>query len=127
MQQALALGAAGFITKSGLSGELLQALRRVLDGEIYQPSNFSAFNDSEPAALAARSRQAPVFSPRQLEVLRLLLDGCTNRDIGEQLCLGEETIKTHVANIMRSFNAKTRTQAAAEAARWGYRKSSSIG
>jgi DNA-binding NarL/FixJ family response regulator len=44
-----------------------------------------------------------------------------------QLFLGEETIKTHVANIMRTFKAKTRTQAAAEAARWGYRKSSSIG
>jgi DNA-binding NarL/FixJ family response regulator len=127
MQHALSRGAAGFITKSGLSDELLHALRRVLDGEIYQPSSFSAFHDPESTEPSAYSRQAPVFSPRQLEVLQLLLDGYTNRDMSAQLFLGEETIKTHVANIMRAFKAKTRTQAAAEAARWGYRKSSSIG
>jgi len=127
MQHALAQGAAGFITKSGLSEVLLQALRKVLDGEIYQPSNFTAFHDTDAAPSETGLRRAPVFSPRQLEVLQLLLDGCTNREIGAKLCLGDETIKTHVTHIMRAFNAKTRTQAAAEAGRWGYRKSSSIG
>ncbi|MDD2881725.1 MAG: response regulator transcription factor [Rhodoferax sp.] len=123
MQQALAQGAAGFITKSGLSDELLGALRRVLDGEIYVPTSLAAFPGLETDALST-SRQPPVFSPRQLEVLQLLLDGCTNREIGAQLFVGDETIKTHVTNIMRILNAKTRTQAATEAARWGYRKSS---
>jgi DNA-binding NarL/FixJ family response regulator len=127
MHQALARGAAGFVTKSGLSDELLSALRRVLDGEIYQPSSTAVFNDPDPASSTQQLQQAPVFSPRQLEVLQLLLDGCTNRDMSARLFLGEETIKTHVANIMRAFKAKTRTQAAAEAARWGYRKSSSMG
>lgn len=124
MQQALAQGAAGFVTKSGLSDELLGALRRVLDGEIYAPTSLSAFPGANSGQSPA-SRQAPVFSPRQLEVLQLLLDGCTNREIGAQLFVGDETIKTHVTAIMRTLNAKTRTQAAAEAARWGYRKSSS--
>lgn len=127
MQHALAQGAAGFITKSGLSEELLHALRRVLDGEIYQPSNFTAFHDTGGDPNAVGPRQAPVFSPRQLEVLQLLLDGCTNREMGAKLFLGDETIKTHVTHIMRAFHAKTRTQAAIEAGRWGYRKSSSIG
>jgi DNA-binding NarL/FixJ family response regulator len=68
-----------------------------------------------------------VFSPRLLEVLRLLLDGHTNHEIAELLHVGDETIKTHITTIMRSFNAKTRTQAATEAARWGYRKSSARG
>lgn len=126
MQQALAQGAAGFITKSGLSDDLLGALRRVLDGEIYTPSSLVAFPGAG-ANDASCSRQAHVFSPRQLEVLQLLLDGCTNREIGAKLFLGDETIKTHVTTIMRAFNAKTRTQAATEAARWGYRKSSSTG
>lgn len=126
MQQALAQGAAGFITKSGLSDELLQALRRVLAGEIYAPTNLTAFPDVGVDD-SSSNRQAPVFSPRQLEVLQLLLDGCTNREIGAKLFLGDETIKTHVTTIMRAFNAKTRTQAATEAARWGYRKSSSMG
>ncbi|MDD4943590.1 MAG: response regulator transcription factor, partial [Rhodoferax sp.] len=74
-----------------------------------------------------KPRQTPVFSPRQLEVLQLLLDGFTNREIANKLFVGEETVKTHVTTIMRAFNAKTRTQAATEATRWGYRKSSSMG
>jgi DNA-binding NarL/FixJ family response regulator len=123
MQQALAQGACGFVTKSGLSDELLSALKCVLDGGIYTPNSLSAFPDAY--AGTTPDAKAPVFSPRQLAVLRLLLDGCTNREISERLILGEETIKTHVATIMRAFNAKTRTQAATEAARWGYGKSSS--
>jgi DNA-binding NarL/FixJ family response regulator len=126
MQQALSQGACGFINKSGLSDELLYALRRVLDGDIYAPSNFSAFPEAHANGNFA-SAQAPVFTPRLLEVLQLLLDGCTNREISEQLFLGEETIKSHVSTIMRAFMAKTRTQAATEAARWGYRRSSSPG
>jgi DNA-binding NarL/FixJ family response regulator len=126
MEQALSQGAAGFITKSGLSEQLLGALRRILDGEIYRASEFSAFPDFGANAATAPS-QPPVFSLRLLEVLRLLLDGHTNHEIAEQLHVGDETIKTHITTIMRSFNAKTRTQAATEAARWGYRKSSSRG
>ncbi|TXT41256.1 MAG: two component LuxR family transcriptional regulator [Comamonadaceae bacterium] len=126
MQQALAQGAAGFITKSGLSEELLLALRKVLRGEIYEPNSFSAFHDHAPLSEQPNQGRTPVFSPRQLEVLQLLLDGFTNREIANRLFVGEETIKTHVTNIMRAFNAKTRTQAATEAARWGYRKSSSM-
>ena len=124
VQQALAQGAAGFVTKSGLSDELLYALRRVLSGEIYHPADLTAFPGFE-AASSANQQRAPVFSQRQLEVLQLLLDGCTNREIGARLFVGDETIKTHVTTIMRAFNAKTRTQAANEAVRWGYRRSSS--
>lgn len=124
MRQALAQGAAGFVTKSGLSDELLYALRRVLSGEIYLPADSVAFPDFQAASTPEQPRP-PVFSPRQLEVLQLLLDGCTNREMAARLFVGDETIKTHVTTIMRAFNAKTRTQAATQAARWGYRKSSS--
>jgi len=124
MQQALAQGAAGFITKSGLSDELLQALRRVLAGEIYAPTHLTGFPGTGLED-AFSGHQVPVLSPRQLEVLQLLLDGHTNREIGAKLFVGDETIKTHVTAIMRALKAKTRTQAATEAARWGYRKSPS--
>jgi len=124
MRQALSQGAAGFVTKSGLSEELLGALRKVLNGGIYEPSHFAAFNEpDEPSARMA----PPMFSLRQLDVLRLLLDGFTNREMAERLFVSEETIKTHMSSIMRALGAKTRTQAATEAARWGYRKSSSKG
>lgn len=118
-QRVLAQGAAGFVTKSGLSDELLRALQLVLDGGVYQSDWFCA-----PALDGAHPEpaQAPVFTPRQEEVLYLLLEGCSNREISERLGLSDETIKSHVTSVLRGFGVKTRTQAALEAARWGYCK-----
>lgn len=126
MQQAMALGAAGFITKSSLSDTLLDALRRILAGEIYYPAEFSPLGQAG-ASFSGKSRTAPVLSPRQQDVLLLLLDGLTNRQICEKLSLGSETVKFHVSNILRIFGVSTRTQAALEAKRWGYDQASSPG
>ena len=65
MQQALSQGAAGFITKSGLSEQLLGALRRILNGEIYRPSEFATFQDQVGGKLPP-DHQPPVFSPPRL-------------------------------------------------------------
>jgi len=120
MHRALERGAAGFITKSGLSDDLLGALRRVLDGEVVAPENFTMpFGQ----ATSGVTTQAPVFTTRQEEVLKLLQQGRSNREIGEALNLAEETIKSHVALILRTLGVKTRLQAAMEASRWGYGKS----
>ena len=122
-QRVLAQGAAGFVTKSGLSDELLHALRQVLRGEVYSPLEFRSVHQAAPACAEIK---APVFTPRQQEVLQLLLGGCSNRDISEQLSLSDETVKNHVSSILRGFGVKTRTQAALEAGRWGYDKSSPV-
>ncbi|MDI1246097.1 MAG: response regulator transcription factor [Rhodoferax sp.] len=119
VQQAMTLGAAGFITKSSLSDTLLNALRQILAGEPYQSEESSLLSqaaDGEPSKWSV----PPVLSPRQQEVLLLLINGLTNRQICEKLSLGSETVKFHVSNILRIFGARTRTQAALEAKRWGY-------
>jgi DNA-binding NarL/FixJ family response regulator len=117
MQRVLAQGAAGFITKSGVSDQLIQALRRVLNGEVYSPS---AFGDLQSATGMPDSTQPPVFTARQEEVLHLLLAGCSNLEISESLGLSVETTKNHVTTILRSLGVKTRMQAVREASRWGY-------
>lgn len=123
MQRVLAQGAVGFITKSCLSEDLLQALRLVLSGEVYSAPEFvQAYPDEHTSVTTG----PPVFTPRQEEVLHLLLDGCSNREISDKLCLSDETIKTHITTILRSFGVKTRTQAAMEASRWGYGKPASF-
>lgn len=123
MQRVLAQGAAGFITKSGLSDELLHALRLVLQGEVYVPTFFapSPDSDEDPQVIPL-----PVFTPRQEDVLRLLMTGCSNHEISATLGLSDETTKTHIARILRGFGVKTRMQAALEASRWGYGKSPSM-
>lgn len=115
MRQAMELGAAGFITKSGLSEELLSALRRVLAGEVVMPKEFASRPPGTSAAVTA-----PVFTQRQQAVLKLMQHGLSNREIGDQLNLSEETIKSHVTVILRILGVSTRLQAAMQARRWGY-------
>jgi len=117
MQRVIQQGAAGFITKSGLSSELLSALHRVLDGEVVTPKEFAS-----AAVASGTPTAAPVFTQRQQDVMRLLQSGLSNREIGDQLNLAEETIKSHVAVILRILGVNTRLQAAMEARRWGYGK-----
>jgi len=123
-QRVLEHGAAGFITKSGLSDELLHALRQVLRGEVYSPPEFGASPGAEDAPTDVK---APVFTPRQQEVLQLLLGGYSNRDISDKLSLSDETVKNHVSSLLRGFGVKTRTQAALEAGRWGYDRAAPTG
>lgn len=119
VQQAMELGAAGFVTKSSLSDTLLKALRQILAGQPYHPADFSPLNPSVDG-LPSKLTTPPVLSPRQQDVLVQLINGLTNRQICEKLSLGSETVKFHVSNILRIFGARTRTQAALEAKRWGY-------
>lgn len=108
-------GAAAFLTKSGKSTELLRATRLVLEGGIY----VSPTTAPPMAAMLA----APLLTPRQEDVLRLLLDGYANKEIGRQLSLSEETVKNHVTAILRGFGVQSRTQAVLAANRYGYSRS----
>ncbi len=124
--QVLAKGAAGFVTKSGVSDELLVALRLVLAGGIYgaADSNVDAFRSTIPVPLPGSTVRGPHFTARQIEVLTLLLDGQSNKQISGRLGLSEETVKTYVSVILRGFEVHTRTQAVMAATRLGYRSTS---
>ena len=121
MQQAMIKGAAAFVTKSADNTELLQTLKRVLQGEIVRPQ---ALAGSQRATASEDGIASTVgqLTPRQEEVLHLLLDGHSSRVIGQKMYLSEETIKTHVSAIMRAFGAKTRLEAILAASRFGYGK-----
>jgi DNA-binding NarL/FixJ family response regulator len=115
MRQVLQAGAAGFVTKSCVSDELLRAVRSVLDGDIYLPQELNG-----SSAPSTETGNKPVLTQRQELVLRGLLDGLANREIADQLHISEETVKTHVAAILRHFDVQNRTQAVVVAARHGY-------
>lgn len=117
MRQVLQAGAAGFVTKSCVSDELLRAVRSVLSGDVYLPQELSTASTLETDATGNK----PVLTQRQELVLRCLLDGLSNREIADQLHVSEETVKTHVAAILRHFDVQNRTQAVVAAARMGYR------
>ena len=120
VKSALAHGALGFIPKSSSSKVILGALRLVLAGGTYIPRE--AIEESR-IAHAAPSAPAPGngldVTPRQLEVLRLMLAGKSNKAIGRELALAEGTVKNHVAAVLKALQVTTRTQAVIAAAKRG--------
>jgi DNA-binding NarL/FixJ family response regulator len=113
---ALATGVNGFIPKTDPPDLLLQALRTVRAGGIYIPSRtLGDFqNGRQPPALGSSS-----LTPRQIDVLRLLLKGEPNKLIARQLGLTEGTVKIHIAAILRALQARNRTEAVVRARELG--------
>jgi DNA-binding NarL/FixJ family response regulator len=120
MRQVLQAGASGFVTKSSLSDELLQAVRMVLNGDVFVPSELQTATALPSDTLPAAVTKTPLTQRQEL-VLRCLLDGMSNREIGDALHVSEETIKTHITAILRYFDVQNRTQAVVAAARAGFK------
>lgn len=116
---AIDAGAAGFIPKTARSGVMQQALRTVLAGGVYLPPALLLGPRTELGTDAADAVAG--LTPRQTDVLRLLIEGKPNKLICRELELSESTVKTHLASIFRRLGASSRTQAVVAAARLGLR------
>ena len=110
-------GAAGFIPKTSQAGAMMQALRIVLDGGVYLP----AHSCGSRAAPSLAADAALDISPRQSDVLRLLVEAKSTKLISRELNISEATVKTHLAMIYRKLGASSRTQAVVAVARMGLR------
>ncbi|HEY9198590.1 MAG TPA: response regulator transcription factor [Gammaproteobacteria bacterium] len=110
MQRALDLGAMGFIPKDSTGSVMIQALRLVLAGGIYVPP---ALAQTATGGQETTGR----FTERQRQVLTLLVQGLTNKEIARSLELAEATVKMHVTAIMKILDVSNRTQAVLAAER----------
>lgn len=118
MTALLAAGAAGYIPKSSSAAVMISAIRLVLAGGIYIPSQLvgNDFADAERNTSADAEVQ---LTERQFEVLRLLAAGKPNKTICRELQMSEGTVKTHINAIYRNLGVVNRTEAALEAQRLG--------
>lgn len=122
--EAIRRGAAGYVLKEASTGEILSTIAAVADGQLaVEPGLLREAlmaPPEQPAAETARTRAESLsLTPRELDVLRLLADGMTNKEIGGQLSIAEDTVKKHVQNIIWKLRAADRTQAAILAYRAG--------
>ena len=108
MRAALAAGALAFLPKRETAEVLQQAIRIVLGGGSYLPSQ--ALADLRPGGPAPRPDTA-ALTPRQLDVLKCLMQGQPNKLIARELGLTEGTVKIHIAAILRALQARNRTEA----------------
>jgi DNA-binding NarL/FixJ family response regulator len=102
IDQAFKAGAEGFVVKDMSLERLLEAIRTVHRGEQYLPPEIAARLDQ---------RTMSPLTPRELEVLKLVAKGLSNKEIGDALHLVEGTVKLHLTNILTKLNVSARTQA----------------
>lgn len=103
-EQAIAFGAAGFLPKTMSTRSLVAAIRFMLAGEVYMP-----LSAQHPTLRDVGSSQ---LTGREMDVLKRLSQGMTNKEIARELGLQEVTVKLHVKTLYRKIGARNRTQAA---------------
>jgi DNA-binding NarL/FixJ family response regulator len=116
-------GAAGFIPKSSTNEIIETAVRLVLAGGKYFPAEVlvrrSVATLFAPQRIASASTASLDLTERQMQVLRMIACGASNKVICRELGLAERTVKAHVTAVFRALNVASRTQAALAAARLG--------
>jgi two-component system, NarL family, response regulator LiaR len=116
---AIKAGALGYILKDSGPAELVQAIHQVYQG---QPSLEPAIALKVLYEVSHPSQQPPTPDPlteRELQVLRLIAQGKSNREIADQLVVTELTVRTHVSNVLGKLHLASRTQAALYALKEG--------
>ena len=119
--EALKVGASGYLLKESGKPEIVGAIRRVLAGESLLNAGLVAelLQRLEREGKAQPEPVAHALSERELDVLRLLAAGKTNREIAQDLILSVSTVKTHVEHVIAKLEVADRTQAAVKATRLG--------
>jgi DNA-binding NarL/FixJ family response regulator len=121
--EALRAGAAGFVLKRVPPSELIEAVRVVSGGDsmVYPVATRRLVERfAAPAVSKEQARAIARLSEREQEVLRLLAQGHSNREMSEQLFVGMETVKSHVGSVLLKLGVRDRTQAVITAYESGF-------
>jgi DNA-binding NarL/FixJ family response regulator len=128
MLDCLGAGVHGYVPKSFATDQIVKAIEVILGGGVYVPSEIANLNGAEAASHnGAAGKDKPGLPPmvpglarftkRQLDVLQLLGQGRSTKEIARSLELSEGTVKVHLAAIYRGLNARNRTEAVALASK----------
>lgn len=105
--EALKLGVEGYILKDAEYDDLIKAIRTIYNGGVYiHPSLMEEIDNIDHENLKKD------LTPREIEILKLISKGYSNKEIAQKLFLSEKTVKNHVYNIFKKLDVKDRTQAA---------------
>ena len=119
VRKALDAGAHGYICKSAGSASMMDGIRSVLEGDTFVSPHIIVPDAPAPAGEMDGERLQALLTPRQRDVLGMLRQGKSNKEIARDLNLAEITVKLHVTAILRSLGCENRTQAAILAAKMG--------
>jgi len=114
VRRALEAGALGYLPKSLPMQELVAAIERLLEGELYMPGQKPDAMRGDTRVRAAETVPSPeieALSARQVDVLKLLCHGKSNKQIAQELSLSEKTVKSHITTLFKTLGVVNRTQA----------------
>lgn len=115
--RAIEQGAKGYISKSSPADIIITALQLVLSGGVYLPMAVLEMMNSDQEKISNKNGQT--LTPRQVEVLRLLAQGHSNKAIANTLAMAENTVRVHTNAIFRFLDVSNRTEAGVAAVRLG--------
>ena len=115
--EALQIGARGIVLKDSVAGDLGEALKSVLNGDYWIGGKrvinlLTALHELMQKAAAVPERKTYGLTPRELEVVTCIVEGCSNKDIAKQFTISEETVKRHLSNIFDKTGVSTRLELA---------------
>jgi DNA-binding NarL/FixJ family response regulator len=117
-ERVLRAGARGYITKNQTSNEVMTAIRKVLEGEVYLGSRIASRVLESFSARPKTDSGVSLLTDRELEVFELIGRGRTTREISNSLCLGISTVDTYRARIKSKLHLENTSQLSHEAIRW---------
>ena len=115
--EALQIGARGIVLKDSVANDLSESLRAVLSGDYWIGGKrvvnlLTALHDLMQKAASQPERKTYGLTPRELEVVTCIVEGCSNKDIAKQYTISEETVKRHLSNIFDKTGVSTRLELA---------------
>lgn len=116
---AIKAGALGYLLKDSETDELVEAIRRVSQGQVWLHPSIARKVLQELSDAPRQPLTTEPLTEREVQVLRLVAQGLSNREIADKLTVGEATIHTHVSSILSKLHLASRTQAALYALREG--------
>lgn len=117
------LGVSGYITKQSPDSLIINALRLIMDGNVYVPpavlKGMQKVNRAEPRVLTQALPDGKNLTSRQAEVLRYLGSGLSNKQIAYEMSVSEATVKLHINALLRHLHVENRTKAVVTAQKMG--------
>jgi DNA-binding NarL/FixJ family response regulator len=115
--EALQIGARGIVLKDSVAGDLADAMRAVVAGDYWIGGErvinlVAALNNLIRQAAEISEKRSYGLTPRELEVVTCIVEGCSNRDIAKQFSISEETVKRHLSNVFDKTGVSTRLELA---------------
>jgi DNA-binding NarL/FixJ family response regulator len=121
LREALRSGASGYILKRAAEAELIAAIQIVMRGDMYvDPSMLRGLLEEKPRPAVSAKESIEALTPREIDVLKLIVQGYTNRQIAEALSISIRTVEGHRANLSAKIGLRSRVDLVRYARDHGY-------